>query len=134
MARKVVLSIAGRRCVAALREEEAPETCRKIWEALPARSLASHAKFAGDEIIVMLPVMTAEENQLKDVGAGDVGYYPMQQTLCFFYGALQPFGYVNVVAKVVDGLDALRDAGALILEQGVQPAELARLEDGGRKP
>ena len=48
-----------------------------------------HAKFAGEETIVMVPFFAEQENGKTDVVAGDIGYYPGRQTLCLFYGETQ---------------------------------------------
>lgn len=127
MARKIEVKIGGRRAVVELLDQEAPVTCNKLWEILPVKSVTSNAKFVGDELIIMVPMMADDENQKKDVGRGDVGYYPMQQTLCFFFGELRPFGFCNIVGKVTEGLDKLKEASIKIVEEGVEPAELGRI-------
>ena len=66
-----------------------------------------HAKFAGDETIVMVPFFAEQENGKTDVVAGDIGYYPGRQTLCLFYGRTTPFGEVSYVARVRSNLDGL---------------------------
>jgi hypothetical protein len=77
-----------------------------------------HAKFAGEETIAMVPFFTEQENPKFDVVAGDIGYYPGRQTLCFFYGQTQPFGEVSYCARVRSNLDGLARVGRRILEVG----------------
>ena len=59
-----------------------------------------HAKFAGEETIVMVPFFAEQENPKLDVVAGDIGYYPGRQTICLFYGETKPFGEVSYFARV----------------------------------
>ena len=128
MAREMEVSIGGRRVVVELLDKEAPTTCNKLWEVLPVKSVTTNAKFVGDELIIMVPMMADNENQRLDVGIGDVGYFPMQQTLCFFFGKLRPFGFCNIVGKVTEGIEKLKEASIKILEEGVEPAELRRIQ------
>jgi len=127
MARKIEMKLGDHKIQCELLDEDAPLTCDKLWESLPVKSLTTNAKFVGDELIVMVPVMADEENQLKDVGRGDVGYYPLQQTLCIFFGDLLPFGFCNIVAKVTEGLDGLKAVSDQVIESGVLPVEIKAL-------
>jgi hypothetical protein len=128
MSRRIGIKIGEHKIVCDLLDEDAPRTCDKLWEVLPVKSVSTNAKFVGDELIVMVPFMADEENQLKDVGVGTVGYYPMQQTLCIFFGDLLPFGFCNIVAKVTEGLDGLKPVSEKIVRDGVLPAEVIRVE------
>jgi hypothetical protein len=109
---------------ASLLEREAPGICRALAAHLPCESFAVHAKFAGEELIVMVPFFAEPEHEIFDVKPGDVGYYPGRQTICIFYGATEPFGEVSVFARITEGLDTLRDWGADILRDGSMPVEL----------
>jgi hypothetical protein len=85
-----------------------------------------HAKFAGEETIVMVPFFAEQENPKLDVVAGDIGYYPGRQTLCFFYGRTQPFGEVSYMARVRSNLEGLGRIGRRVLERGNVPVRLER--------
>ena len=78
------LTIGDRRVGAQLLDDRAPRICRDFRACLPVDSFAVHAKFAGEELIVMLPFMAADENPATSVAPGDIGYYPSRQTLCLF--------------------------------------------------
>lgn len=114
----------NQRVVATLLEREAPTVTRKFIDSLPCESFSVHAKFAGDELIVMVPFFCESENEIFNVQPGDIGFYPGRQTICIFYGDTEPFGEVSVFAKVTDGLDVLRDWGLQILTHGSIPVQM----------
>jgi hypothetical protein len=126
MPRRFILNIGEARAVAELLEQEAPEITRRFWESLPMDSFGVHAKFAGQELIVMVPFYAEPENEILDVRPGDIGYYPGRQTICIFYGDTTPFGYVSVFARVVERLDDLQATGDHLLHEGMLPAKLER--------
>ncbi|MGZ4481571.1 MAG: cyclophilin-like fold protein [Gaiellales bacterium] len=113
------------RVVAGLLHREAPNVSAAFERVLPCESFSVHAKFAGPELIVMVPFFCEPENEIFDVQPGDIGYYPGRQTICIFYGDTEPFGHVSVFAKVTDGLDTLRGWGSEILRTGSVPVTLA---------
>jgi len=105
-------------------EDRAPGICAYLKSILPVDSTMVHAKFAGEETIAMVPFFTEQENPKFDVVAGDIGYYPGRQTLCFFYGQTQPFGEVSYCAKVRTNLEGLQRIGRRVLEAGHAPVRL----------
>jgi ethanolamine utilization protein EutM len=104
--------------------DDAPRVCGYIRSILPFESTMVHAKFAGEETIVMVPFFAEQENGKTDVVAGDIGYYPGRQTLCLFYGETQPFGEVSYVARVRSNLEGLARCGRTILESGSLPVRM----------
>jgi hypothetical protein len=106
--------------------DDAPRVCGYIRSILPFESTMVHAKFAGEETIVMVPFFAEQENGKTDVVAGDIGYYPGRQTLCLFYGETQPFGEVSYVARVRSNLEGLARCGRTILESGSLPVRMER--------
>ncbi len=118
MARRFTLDVAGETVTAELLESEAPNVTRAFVECLPIQAFAVHAKFAGDELIAMVPFYTDPENEVFDVRPGDIGYYPGRQTICVFYGETEPFGHVSLFARVVDGLGRLPRVGRRVLRKG----------------
>jgi hypothetical protein len=101
-----------------LLEEEAPRICTYLRSVLPMDGTMVHAKFAGEETIIMVPFFAEQENPKLDVAAGDVGYYPGRQTICLFYGQTKPFGEVSYFARVRTNLDGLARLGRRTLERG----------------
>jgi hypothetical protein len=126
MPKRFVINVGGTQAIAELLEQEAPTLSRRIWENLPVDSFGVHAKFAGQEMIVMLPFYSEAENEVLNVKPGDIGYYPGRQTICIFYGDTTPFGYVSVFARIVERLDDLRATGDRLLRAGILPAKLER--------
>ncbi len=127
MPKRFVINVGGTRAIAELLEREAPTLSNCIWENLPVESFSVHAKFAGREMIVMVPFYAEPENEILNVQPGDIGYYPGRQTICIFYGDTQPFGYVSVFARIVERLDDLRASGDRLLRAGILPAKLERV-------
>jgi len=103
---------------AELLEDAAPTICAAMRAILPLESTMVHAKFAGEETIVMVPFFAEQENPKLDVVAGDIGYYPGRQTICLFYGQTTPFGEVSYFARVRSNLDGLARCGRELLESG----------------
>lgn len=132
MTKRFSISIGEAHAVAELLEEDAPGISRHLWDNLPMDSFGVHAKFAGQELIVMVPFYAEPENEILNVHPGDIGYYPGRQTICLFYGDTTPFGYVSVFARIVDSLDELQPAGEQVLNEGLLPAKLERMEDNER--
>ena len=99
-----------------LLEDDAPRICGYIRSVLPLDSTMVHAKFAGEETIVMVPFFAEQEN----------GYYPGRQTLCLFYGETKPFGEVSYVARVRSNLEGLARCGRRLLETGHLPVRMER--------
>jgi hypothetical protein len=126
MPKRFAINIGGTRAIAELLEQEAPAISQRMWETLPLESFSVHAKFAGQEMIVMVPFYAEPENEILDVSPGDIGYYPGRQTICIFYGDTQPFGYVSVFARIVEQLDNLKATGDHLLQEGILPAKLER--------
>ena len=125
MARRFKLRIGGRTVTAELLEDKAPKVCAAFADALPCDSFSTHAKFAGEELIIMVPFYADAENEILNVKPGDIGFYPGRQTICIFYGDITPFGRVSLFAKVVDGLPGCAAAGKKILKSGPIKARLA---------
>ena len=115
---------AGEVVEAELLEDDAPRICGYLRSILPMDGTMVHAKFAGDETIVMVPFFCEQENPKLDVVAGDIGYYPGRQTVCIFYGKTQPFGEVSYFARVRSNLEGLARVGRKTLEQGHLPVRL----------
>ena len=111
---------------AELLEDDAPRICGYIRSILPLDSTMVHAKFAGEETIVMVPFFAEQENPKLNVVPGDIGYYPGRQTICLFYGETKPFGEVSYVARVRSNLEGLARCGRKILETGSLPVRMER--------
>src|SRR5260221_65283 len=54
MPKRFVINVGGTQAIAELLEQEAPTLSRCFWDNLPVDSFSVHAKFAGQEMIVMV--------------------------------------------------------------------------------
>ncbi len=89
-------------------------TARRIWEALPIEGQASTW---GDEIYFEIPVVAEQEPSARaEVEVGELGYWPMGNAFCIFFGptpasvAERPRAYspVNILGRVVGDATRLR--------------------------
>jgi hypothetical protein len=77
MGRQIAYDFArGGRVRAHLLEDRAPQTCAEISRALPWEAEVLHARWAGREVFLPLPLPRKPpmENQVNRVSAGDVIY------------------------------------------------------------
>jgi len=81
-------------------------TARRIWEALP---IEGRANTWGDEIYFRIPLSLPPENPKETVEMGDLGYWPLGEALCIFFGPtpasrddeIRPASPVNVFGRIV---------------------------------
>jgi hypothetical protein len=87
-------------------------TAQKVWEALP---LEGRANVWGDEIYFEIPVKAgAEPDARAEVEVGELGYWPVGNAFCIFFGPTpvsvdeRPRAYspVNILGRVLG--DAVR--------------------------
>ena len=93
-------------------------TARAIWEALP---ITGRVNTWGDEIYFAIPVQAAEEPDARaDVEVGELGYWPVGNAFCIFFGptpasdgpgprAASP---VSILGRVLGDATALRQVGS----------------------
>ena len=130
MASGFIMEMMGKKIKAEYLSDKAPDICAAMDKSIPVDCQAIHAKFAGREIIIMVPFYAEPANEILDVKPGDIGYYPGRQTICVFYGDTMPFGKVSVFARVTQGLEDLTAIGDLILEKGVIQAKITSFKGG----
>jgi hypothetical protein len=132
MSRQFALNVGTCTVTAELLEDQAPTVAEQFWKVLPLESFAIHAKFAGGEMIVMVPFYSDAEHEVLNVQPGDIGYFPDMQTICIFYDDVTPFGYVSVFARITDGLAKLKPVARSLTEQVSMPVTVKRLQEGGQ--
>ena len=69
--------------VVAFAELNETATAQAIWNALP---IEAQANTWGDEIYFSIPVYLEEENAQQVVEKGDLGYWPVGNAFCIFFG------------------------------------------------
>jgi hypothetical protein len=126
---KTQLRSGKQKAVIELFEDHAPRTVQKISSLLPITVPLCHAKFAGDELMFMIPAVIEPEFLKPAIAPGDVLYYPIQQTICLFFGdQIVPFGQgpFNAIGKLVEGDADLKQLAELIAHEGFQWAQFTK--------
>jgi hypothetical protein len=96
MAREIVLTFVdeGVSARAVLLEEEAPRTCRAVWEQLPLAGSAGHGAYSGTIVAIYFDpaVVVGEEHATTCVQTGDVMFT--------HYDANVRHGYPNALSEI----------------------------------
>jgi len=99
----------------------APRTVDALLRLLP---LHGRVAIWRDQVYLQVPLKMGMEKAVSKVEEGDIAYWPMGNALCIFRSAMQPHGPVNLVGKILSGLEAFRkvQSGTLIkVERPVGP-------------
>jgi hypothetical protein len=126
---KTQLRCGKQKAVIELFEDSAPRTAQKVSRLLPITVPLCHAKFAGDELMFMIPAVIEPEFFKPSIETGDVLYYPIQQTICLFFGDhIVPFGQgpFNAIGKIAEGTADLAQLAELIVREGFQWAQFTK--------
>jgi hypothetical protein len=90
-------------------------TAQQVWEALP---IEGKANVWGDEIYFEIPVSAQQAPDARaEVQVGELGYWPVGQAFCIFYGPTpasrgeEPRAYspVNVLGEIVGDATVFRE-------------------------
>lgn len=111
MPHEIAIKVGNEKAVAILLEKSAPNTCKRILEALPLRGRLIHAKFAGGEFFFGTPLHIELENPTRKQNPGNVCYWPTRQSICMFYKELPGVGEVTLFARIVNGLEGMQREG-----------------------
>lgn len=100
----------GKEVLGELIRIEAPRTVEKLLMKLPltARVMIWPPDNPG-EIYFNVGIGMGKEKATKDIEPGDIAYWPMGDALCVFYEKIEPYSDVNIVGKIIDDLDVLRE-------------------------
>lgn len=83
----------------------APRTVDAITKKLP---IEGRAALWGEEVYFEIPLRMGEEKAKAHVEKGTIGFWPMGNALCIFYGETQPYSPVNVVGQITGNLELFR--------------------------
>ncbi len=86
---------------------KAPRTYAAILDILPHTEKASVYKNA--QISIRIPGSIGLEKATKEVDKGDISYWPLGKSICIYYNKIVPYSPVNVVGKILEGLDQFKD-------------------------
>ncbi len=91
----------------------APRTADSILKRLP---IQGRAALWGEEVYFQIPVKAPGENPRGSVEVGTIGYWPMGDAVCVFFGPTKPYSPVNLLGRITEGLDLFRQVkkGTLI--------------------
>ena len=84
----------------------APRTVEAIAKKLPIEGRATLWK---EEVYFEIPVKMGEEKAKDTVEKGTVGFWPMGNALCVFYGRTQPYSPVNIIGQVTKNLELFKE-------------------------
>jgi len=133
---------------ARLLEEEMPRTCHELLKNLPLESLATHARYSGSEVAMLLStdIKIGREKATSAVQTGDVAYVWLNQDdhygldddvseICWFYDkdstptmAEGPVR-VNVFARIEGDSEAFYKASADTRITGVRNVRISLIEE-----
>jgi hypothetical protein len=122
--KRIVIHVGDRSLEGELNDSE---TAAAIWAALPFEGAG---QTWGDEIYFRIPVNAEAENAMPSVDFGDIGYWPVGNALCIFYGPtpasrgeeIVPASPVNIVGKMVSDVSVLKGTsspGLIKVEKGM---------------
>ena len=82
---------------------KAPRTYAAILDILPHTEKASVYKNA--QIAIRIPGSIGLEKSTKEINKGDIAYWPLGKSVCVYYNKIEPYSPVNVIGKILEGLD-----------------------------
>ena len=112
--------------VVAVAELHETSTVQLLWDALPVEGFANTW---GDEVYFKIPVDAELEKEAREVvHKGEVGYWPMGQAFCIFFGPtpasrgdeIRAYSPVNVLGRIVGDpsvFEAVADGEQITLER-----------------
>lgn len=103
----------GRHADAELIRFLAPKTVDALLRRLPIEGRAARWK---EEVYFECGITVGLEKAKSKVETGTVAFWPMGSAICIFHGHTQPYGPVNIIGVVRNGIEIFRDlpAGAKI--------------------
>jgi len=152
LVRKITIKFGRAKVVAELLEDEAPKSCDLVWSLLPVEGKPYHSYESGREIFLQIPDPEPDivpENQTIHQIPGDVFIYykpiiyvepewpeikRQAAVIAFSYGRdTQVRGTyrslaVNIVGKIVEGLEQLEDEAIRLRNKGVDKISFTKLQ------
>jgi hypothetical protein len=113
-------------------EDRAPETCKRILDALPHEAEVIHAMWAGEEIFFSnFPATFEYEQPTQNVESGALAMVPESSSFCIFYGRSMPRKAVDegidvTVFGQVDDVAAMAEIGRRVRREGVEKVRLTQ--------
>jgi hypothetical protein len=103
---KVIFSIEGiGDAIGEFHRFASPRTADAILRVLP---IGGRVARYGEEVYFQISVKAPSENSRSTVDVGTIGYWPLGNAVCVFYGPTKPYGPVNRLGKINEGLELFR--------------------------
>ena len=109
--------------------EQAPQTVKAVWDALPLDGTVNHAMFSGEEVTFpTYGLLWEREHQLYDTRPGDLGYFVESPAICIYYGSLRVISPGNVFGRVVENLEGIQRMSRRCWKESGVRVRLEKLE------
>jgi hypothetical protein len=90
------------------------KTAELIWNKLP---LEGKSNLWGDEIYFEVPIKTELENGRDIINKGEIGYWPLGNAVCLFFGPtpasqgeeIRAASPVSIIGNITDKLEVLKE-------------------------
>ena len=82
-----------------------PRTADALLKRLPVQGRAA---IYGEEVYFKVPVKAPAEKPRSTIEVGCIGYWPMGDAICVFFGPTKPYSPVNLLGKITTGLELFR--------------------------
>jgi hypothetical protein len=130
MAKELKLRVGEEVATLVLFEDKAPNSCRRLIEALPLAGSAIIAKVAGLEIMIRVPYFldTGGENEITAQEPGNVCFVPGAQNVCVFCEHLPGLGPCSWIGRITENLEGIQREARKCKER--QGAEVEIYEEG----
>jgi hypothetical protein len=133
---EITLSLNGIKASIELFSDHAPITCDRFLAVLPQKIDMHYAKFAGQEVLGLIPMIAPVESgkSLKEINKGCVAYWPDRAFFCIYYGDIQDEEVsVTVIGQLHAGDDFIQEMEKCRYKQGAI-MEIYRTSMDGYKP
>ncbi|MHA2060762.1 MAG: cyclophilin-like fold protein [Candidatus Sifarchaeia archaeon] len=104
---QIIFEIGENSAIGELYRIKAPLTYAAILEILPHTEKASVYKNA--QIAIRIPGSIGLEKSTKEINKGDIAYWPLGKGICVYYDKIEPYSPVNVIGKILEGLDYFKN-------------------------
>lgn len=85
----------------------APLTVDAILKKLP---IEGRVALWEEEVYFETPIKMGLEKPVSEAEPGTIAYWPMGSAICIFYGKTKPYSPVNVIGRIVRGLELFKQA------------------------
>jgi len=82
-----------------------PRTADALLRRLPVQGRAA---IYGEEVYFKVPVKAPAEKPRSTMEVGSIGYWPLGDAVCVFFGPTKPYSPVNLLGRVTGGLELFR--------------------------